>query len=196
MVLIRDPEVEVSSGEETKPGPTRPPWLIPLLLVVALAVLGGGYGAWRYTHPAGHPPDQPSAAAPPSPVPPGNAVDLDHMTVPAIVARNNPAEMLEQANRRLADGRRDDSLLLLSEAADRHYPPAVAALAKFYDPVQPHAAGSPTNARRAAQYYREAAQSGDASVRTAREALKNWLQARAGNNAMSDESLILKDFWP
>jgi hypothetical protein len=183
------------------------PWYVPLLGVVALVlVVSTGYRAWKVMHPA-QPiepvvvttvPVNPTSDNPvPAQNPDGPQADnLSRMSVPDIVAPNQPADMFEEANRRMSDGRRDDALNLMSEAADRHYPPALAALAKYYDPLQPRTPGIRPNARQAARYYKETVRSGDSSVEAAREALRNWLQRKAGNDPLSDEGLILKDFWP
>lgn len=133
--------------------------------------------------------------APPAPRPPAPA-DLGRMSVPDIVARNNPAEMLEEANRRSASGRRDDGIVLMSEAANRHYPPALAALARLYDPLRTHLPGEPKDSSLAARYYREAMQSGETSVQQNRQALKVWLELQSRNNPLSSESMILKGYWP
>lgn len=174
---------------ESRPGPSkvrRSRWwlLLPVVgcLVLALTV---GYLKLR-----------PGQALAPVPHPAAAQADLSAMTVPAIVARNNPSEMLAEAQRRLTAGRRDDALQLMLEAADRHYPPALVAVAKYYDPLQPHAPDTVPNARQAARYYKEAAVAGDATSQAEREALKQDLQRRAEGNPMSDEALILKDFWP
>ena len=105
-----------------------------------------------------------------------------------------PDVIREEGERRLADGRRDDGLLLLEAAADRGNAAAAAGIAALYDPAAPAPRVLPPDARQAARYYRDAARGG-ATVTPARDALRRRLQERAGTGDLAAD-LMLKDFWP
>jgi hypothetical protein len=179
-----EPEKPVQQG----PGRSRL-WL----LLGALLLAAGALGLWYGTRPDPEPASPPPPAAPP----PQAAVDLTRMRVPEIVARGNPAEMLSEGNRRLSSGQQDDGLALILSAADLHHGPALAAAARFYDPLQPRVPGTSANPRQAARYYQEAARESqpEPGVVEQRRALQQWLQVRASGNPRGEETLILKDFW-
>lgn len=175
-------------------------WLAPLLVIALLVLVGaagGGYAWWRWWHSPVPPPTPPvSTPTPAPPTPAEPTVDLAHMSVRDLVARGNPAEMMEEAERRRKAGNLNDALTLMHEAADRNHTPALVALATYYDPLVQHEAGVRPNAREAARYYLQAERAGDTSTKDAREALRASLATKAAGNPTSDEALILKDFWP
>lgn len=196
--------------------PFRPPPPLPgipmfayVLAGLVLLLIGG---AWYYVRhhgaepaieaqaPAATPAPGPAATNPPpaavEPAAPG-AVELGGLSVPEVLTRApNAAAITAEGTRRLQGNQRDDGLLLLEAAADRHDAAASAALARLYDPVlfQPGGVIPRADPRQAARHYRDAARGG-ADVTAPREALRQSLQGRAQHGDLGAD-LTLKDFWP
>jgi hypothetical protein len=169
---------------------------------VLLLILGAGADYWLNRGPDRTAlAETPPAASPAPDVLPApaasSAVELGGLSVPDVLARApNPAAISVEGERRLRSDRRDDGLLLLEAAADRADPTAAATLARLYDPVlfQPGGPIPRPDPRQAARYYRDAVHGG-ADVATAREALRQNLQARVQAGDLG-ANLSLKDFWP
>lgn len=185
----------------------------PLVLAGLLVVLGAcGAGAWWWLHRTPAQPAEPTPAAvappalPPAPVTPPVAppvsppappptVDLDHMSVRDLVARNNNADMLDQARKRLAAQPGEALLLLETAGEDRHDGGALTLLAQVYDPNKPRQGGIGADPRQAAKAYRDAERNNDHSGAADREALhRTLLAARDGGDVQA--KLIEGDFWP
>ena len=206
--------------EEKRKGRGRG-WLMLLLL---LLVAGGAGGAWwldllppmempavrgisRPTPVAEGP--RPAPSTPPTPAPgpapeaarPPEAAPRDptETATPAEIAAMGlpPERITEIAERRQASNRAQDALLLFEFAAESQHGPALAALARLYDPAsfRPGGALSAPNARKAAEYWRAAERAGDPSAAAPRAVLRDRLeQAARGGDALAD--LALRDFWP
>jgi len=165
--------------------------LVWVLVALGLLVVIGS--AAMALHLFRRPPEQ-AEAAPPATRPAGE-LSLDDMSVRDVIARGNPDEMFAQAQRRMAS-RPGDALLLLEVAGDdRHHGPALAMLARLYDPNKSRQGGIGADARQAARYYREAIQAGQSSVAEAREALQAILIRSKDAHDLA-ATLILQDFWP
>lgn len=202
------------------PKPSRA-WLIPVLGLVVLLASAGGYYAYRLSQntgpiavpaspvpptpaPAvpplppspGPTPPAPPAPAPPPPAPPDPApVNLDTMSVPDLVRRNKPDEMVEQARKRLATKPQEAMLLLETAGDDRHNGPALTLLGQLYDPNKPRQGGIPADARQAARYYHDASANGDSSGAADREALHRTIIQRRDAGDLNAK-LVEQDFWP
>lgn len=143
----------------------------------------------------------PPVAVVPAPPPPPAVTwpeSSDGLALRDVVGRApNAAGILQAAQRRQAQGRHDDALVLFEEAAERGIAAAMTALARLYDPVEfrrgePFASPDP---RQAARYYRDAARAGDTASEAPRARLREWLQQQeaAGNATARD---ALSEFWP
>lgn len=130
-------------------------------------------------------------------LPGGCLASLQGLPVTEVIVRAaSPDAVLCEAMRRIDAGQVPDGDLLMETAAFKlHHVPALAALARRYDPNQPHPAGVAPDLRRSARFYREAARSGDSSVAAQRDALRADLEHRA-NGGDSNASIILTNFWP
>lgn len=147
--------------------------------------------------PAGPAQSGPAQAAPvEQQAPPQASTGLESLPVIEAIGRaSSPAQMQQEAERRLGSDRPDDALLMFEAAADRGSPQAKAMLGKLYDPNQPRRANIRPDARQAARYYREAARGGDNSTDAARAALRASLEAQAQRGDLNAK-LIIQDFWP
>ena len=170
----RDPDIE---GTDPLPQPA-PPRLDP-------------------SEPATLAPERPTpetpAPQPPAPESPTGdaAVPIrDPMTTPVDFARillaqdRSPERTFELAQEYLDRGEADVALLLLEDAQANGYPPAMTAIGRLYDPVHFDPRESPfsrANPLRAAEYYRNAADAGDADARAALRELEAWLRDAAAN---------------
>jgi hypothetical protein len=191
---ILPPEVPSSSASR-----------LPLILLAALLLVGAGAGGWWFWPQlnAWLNPAQPQVAQPAQPTqpaqPPADPADPTENATPAEIAamRLPPERILEIAQRRGARGRHGDALLLLELAADTQHGPALAALARLYDPATFAAGGalSAPNAVKAAELFRAAERAGDASAAPPRAALRQRLEASA-RNGDAIAALALRDFWP
>jgi hypothetical protein len=197
--LLRQ-DVAVKPAEE---GQSRTPLLAGIGLLL-LAVIGGA--AWWFTSAPPAPQTAPiatQAPAPPAPPPAPAPTERpwlersDGMNLRDLVqSAPDPSSIHAAALRRQSAGRHDDALVLFEEAGERGHAPALAAVARLYDPIG-FVAGRPFRApdpRAAARYYRDAVQKGDAAAQAPRAVLKTWLeeQARAGNGTAET---ALKEFW-
>ena len=155
-------------------------------------------------HPTPPPPAPPPPAPPPptppppprpTPPPPPPQPSPDAMSLRELMARNRPDEMYAQAQRRMPTQPADALALLQRAGDDLHYGPALGALGQVYDPNKPPKGGVPSNARQAAQHYRDAMRAGQGSVAADRAALRLLLEIRqaAGD---SEARAILQEFWP
>ncbi|MDR3519063.1 MAG: hypothetical protein P4M00_24965 [Azospirillaceae bacterium] len=208
------------AADESKPAPSRRG--IWLALGAVLLVAAGGL-ALALTHPwspapvtvadqqpkpppAVPPtePEQPPAPSPPSPTPPSPPspspspppVALDTMSVKDLITRNNPGDMTDQAQQRLASHPQEAMLLLETAGDDRNHGPALALLAQLYDPNKPRRGGIGADARQAAKYYRQAQAAGQSdAVAADREALRAYLDQRRQAGDLTAK-LTLQDFWP
>jgi hypothetical protein len=167
-----------------------------LLTILALLALGAAAASgWYFLYGPGAPqPQQQTAqAAPVATWPEGT----DSLSLQDLVAKApNVQGIYTAALRRQAAGRHDDALVLLEEAGEKGHAPALAALARLYDPVG-FEAGKPFRSpdpRAAARYYREAVRKGDAAAGERRAALKSFLEAQAATNPSAADAL--KEFWP
>lgn len=146
------------------------------------------------------PPPTPPPPAPPPPTPPPTPPpppppSPDSMSLRELMARNRPAEMYAQALRRMPTQPADALALLQRAGDDLHYGPALGALGQVYDPNKPPKAGVPSNARQAAQHYRDAIRAGQGSVTADRAALRVLLEIRQASGDAEARS-ILQEFWP
>ena len=193
--LITDPP-HVPAPVRVRPGRSWLPVLLAALVV--LVAVGGGWFWWlsRPGAPAPAPPHTEPAPAPPTPAPPAPPpADLDGMSVRDLIARNNTADMVDQARRRLAAKPADSLLLLETAGEDRHDGAALTLLAQLYDPNKPRQGGIPADPRQAAKDYREAERNGDHSGAADRDALhRSLIAARDGGDMQA--KLIEGDFWP
>ena len=83
------------------------------------------------------------------------AVDLDHMSVSDLAARNKPEELLDQARKRMATQPQESMLLLEVAGDDDHFGPALTTLARGRTiRALPRQGGIPADPRQAARYYR------------------------------------------
>ncbi len=192
------------------PGAARSPRPLLAALLVVLAAASGGAWWWLHRTPALPTEPQQAAVVPPAPVLPTPAptpppapspapapppVDLDAMPVRDLLARNNTADMLDQARKRLA-ARPGEALLLLETAGeDRHDGAALTLLAQVYDPNKPRQGGIGADPRQAAKDYREAERSNDHFGAADRDALHRSLIA-ARDSGDVQARLIEQDFWP
>lgn len=138
------------------------------------------------------PPETPDPQ-PPAPEPPSGdaaAPSRDWETTPLDFARillaqdRSPERTFELAQEYLDRGETDVALLLLEDAQGDGYPPAITAIGRLYDPVHFGPRQSPfsrANPLRAAEYYRRAAEAGDADARAALRELEAWLNAAAAD---------------
>ena len=120
------------------------------------------------------------------------------MSVPDVLSRApNVAAIAAEGRRRLSQGKPDDGMLLLEEAADRGDGSAMMTLGGLYDPVnfRPSALLAKPDPRQAARYYRDASRAGVSEVAAKRDALQAFLRAKAAAGDLQSE-LILRDFWP
>ncbi|ACI52948.1 hypothetical protein Gdia_3218 [Gluconacetobacter diazotrophicus PA1 5] len=140
-----------------------------------------------------------SAALPSPPSPPPVPSDgLVGLSVPAVIAQAGTASAIEQeGERRLANGKPDDGVLLMEAAATRGDVGAMTHLAHLYDPTvfDPHGPVPSPDIRESAQYYQSAAKAGDTDVAADRARLHDALEKQAGTGDMGAQ-LALKDFWP
>lgn len=195
------------------PAPVPPPPTAKKPPVAALA--GGGAGllalaalaAWFLVgQEAEAPPPVPPpiAAAPPAvpaalPTPPRPAWpdSADALAPREVVAQAPDAAGIRLAAlRRQQQGRHDDALVLLEEAAERGDAAAKTALGRLYDPIgfEPGRPFRSPDPRAAARHYRDAEGAGDAAATPLRAALRGWLQQRAdGGNASA--AAALREFW-
>ncbi len=144
--------------------------------------------------PPAAPPTAPPGAPPAGPAWPESADGLGLRDLVAQAA--DAAAIRTAALRRQQQGRHDDALVLLEEAAERGDAPAMTALGRLYDPIG-FVAGRPLrnpDPRAAARYYRDAERAGDAAAAPLRTALRAWLQQQAdqGNGAAAS---ALREFW-
>ncbi len=185
------------------------------LVLLLIAAAEGAFAYYHYSVPASvgpvpppvvppQPPRPPVTSpaprqnpppTPPSPTPPRS---LSELSVPEVLSRApNVGAIAEEGRRRLSQGKPDDGMLLLEEAADRGDGSAMMSLAALYDPVNFHP--SPTlsrpDPRQAARYYRDASRAGVPDVAAKRDALQAYLRNRANGGDLQSE-LILRDFWP
>ncbi|MBB2206424.1 SEL1-like repeat protein [Gluconacetobacter takamatsuzukensis] len=145
----------------------------------------------------------PSAAAsavPPSPPPTPSAPSdaLAALSVPDVIAQaGTPSAIGREGERRLANGKPDDGVLLMEAAANRGDVGAMTHLARLYDPTvfDPHGPVPSPDMRESAQYYQSAAKAGDTNVAADRSRLHDALEKQAGTGDMGAQ-LALKDFWP
>ncbi len=143
------------------------------------------------------PPVTPPVAQPVTPpgTPPRPLAD---MSVPDVLSRApNVGAIAAEGRRRLSQGKPDDGMLLLEEAADRGDGSAMMTLGGLYDPVtfRPSPLLAKPDPRQAARYYRDASRAGVPDVAAKRDALQAFLRAKAATGDMQSE-LILRDFWP
>ncbi len=195
--------------------------LIILLILLALAALGAGaayyFGLFgnapQPTEPQTPPtepepppePEQEPEQPPPPPPPQARPCHPDDGRDPATLSAREivgmqgcgAADMAQVAESMQQAGRHDDALLLLETLADRGHAPAMAALARLYDPngFTPGRPFSSPDARQAAKLYQQAVRAGDAAAETPRAALRTWLEERA-NGGDTSARLALQDFWP
>jgi hypothetical protein len=171
---------------------------LPLILLAAMLLLVAVVGGWWFWPQIASPvnPPAPQIAQPSQPTQPD---DPTENATPAEIAamRLPPERLLEIAQRRGARGRHGDALLLLELAADTQHAPALAALARLYDPASFAAGGalSAPNAVKAAELWRAAERAGDGSAAAPRAALRQRLEA-AARNGDAIAALALRDFWP
>ena len=146
-------------------------------------------------------PSRPPAPAPePAPNPPAAQNWLhgtDRLSPRDVVgSATSPADILAVARRRQANGRHDDALVLMEEAASRAHAPAMTALGRLYDPIG-FVPGTPfrtPDPRAAARQYAEGERAGDAAAAPLRAALRAWLEQQAnGGNALAGTTL--REFW-
>ncbi|MBB2166619.1 hypothetical protein HLH26_19235 [Gluconacetobacter sp. 1b LMG 1731] len=148
------------------------------------------------------PPSAPLVSPPPLPTSaPASAAPADGLAglpVPAVIAQAGTASAIErEAERRLANGKPDDGVLLMESAAARGEVGAMSRLARLYDPTlfDPHGPVPSPDIRESAQYYQSAAKAGDTEVGTDRARLHDVLEKQAGAGDIGAQ-LALKDFWP
>ncbi|MGG5818611.1 hypothetical protein [Falsiroseomonas sp. HW251] len=183
--------------EAPRPNASRLPVALLAVLVLLAGAGAGGWWFWPQIQAMVNPPAP--QVAQPQPQPPAQPGDPTENATPAEIAamRLPPERILAIAQRRGAQGRHGDALLLMELAADQQYGPALAALARLYDPATFAAGGalSAPNAVKAAELYRGAQRAGDASVAAPRDALRQRLEA-ASRNGDAIAALALRDFWP
>lgn len=200
---------ERTENAET-PSPGRR-WVVAvgplLLLLLLLAAAAWWFHPWPTPDPQPTPPDPPPAQIsepPPAPTPVLACRDAlgavgGWPPARAILRRPDcpPGDLPALAGALQEAGRHDDALQLLEFAAERGVAPAMAMLARLYDPTgfQPGRPFAEPDIRQAARFYAEAVRAGDASAETPRAALRALLEARAREGDMLAE-LTLRDFWP
>lgn len=171
------------------PETQRPASRLPLIAALLVLLAAGGGAAWWFW---------PAVESAPPPTPPVAVDPTENATVAEIAAMNLPPErIMAIAGRRQATNRHGDALLLLELAAERRHPPALAALARLYDPATFTRGGalSQPNPIKAAELWREAERAGDTSAPAARAALRQALE-NAARNGDTQAALALRDFWP
>jgi hypothetical protein len=191
--------------EETTPV-WKKPW--PWVALVVLAVLGGSTFAFRDALFGAKPIRTEEARTSPVTPPPDEArrdrsgpvwpAGTDGMTPREVVAAAPDAPgILVVAKRRQQEGRYDDAVALLEEAAERQQAEASFLLAQLLDPVG-FVAGRPfqqPDGYQAARRYRDAARGGHAAAEQPRAALKAHLEQRAAGGDAEARS-ALAEFWP
>lgn len=191
--------------EAPRPNASRLPIALLAVLLLLAGAGAGGWWFWPQIQAMVNPPAPQVAQPQPQPQPQPQAQpaaqpgDPTENATPAEIAamRLPPERILAIAQRRSATGRHGDALLLMELAADQQYGPALAALARLYDPATFVAGGalSAPNAVKAAELYRGAQRAGEASVAAPRDALRQRLEA-ASRNGDAIAALALRDFWP
>jgi hypothetical protein len=121
---------------------------------------------------------------------PDAAPAQDHLSVEELLAHDDPAAWLAQANRRLA-AYPDDARRLLDSAIAKGYGPAMGRKAELIDPSQPGVAGFDKSASAAIALYDQASQH-NADQNSNLDRLRQFLH---DSGSITDQ-LTMCDRWP
>ncbi len=103
-----------------------------------------------------------------------------------------PEDVVCEALRRLRSGQIADADMLLATAGEvQQFAPAIGALARRYDPLQPNGPGIKPDIRQAANRYKQAVLKGDTTAAPDREALKKFLES----DPNPVNVMLLRTFW-
>ena len=136
-------------------------------------------------------------------MPPPGVPSLESMSVEQLIASGRPpTDLVAEAERRFDSGDEtqiESAITVLRYVARTfHNAAAFAAMGRIYDPNQPkRPQGLQPDLWQAAQNYRAAFMEGDASVAKDRDALRDYLQQRAGGSGTeaANAAAILDRFW-
>jgi len=208
----------VPPAASAEPPPTNRRGLIAVLTILLLLAIAAAVLWWFVLRPGPEPAPAPAPdpaprvedartdPAPPPPTPPAQPVCREALG--AVASWPQARAILRRTDCQAVDlpalagalqeaGRYEDALQILEYAVERGVGPAMAMLARLYDPTgfQPGRPFAEPDIRQAARFYAEAARAGDSSAEASRAALRALLQARAQGGDMIAE-LTLRDYWP